>query len=186
MSGPSGGGRVYGQHGSRHNPRGSDPSACDQFRNVLTPGTAWDSFTTYSAGDIVDDAGGIYKYQAAKPNQGIEPGVTTGWQQFWNEYASIFQNGGNASGPSDNPVPLRYRISVGPPNYYDDSGDLVVTQHMVEIQGDVEGPATGDTVFTVLPEYLMDYDVPYHTHDSLGGYIPCRLLVSGEFIWNTP
>ena len=190
--------RVYGQHGTRHAPRGSDPGSTDVWRDVVTAGSAWSSGTTYSAGDIVDDPSHVLRYQAAAgsvyvsgstvTNHGIEPGVTSGWQRFWNEYASIFQDGGNAA-PSvaiPNPVPARYRLSVGPPNYYDDAGDLVYTQHQIEIQGDVEGPATGDTVFVILPEYLMEYDVPYHTHDSLGGYIPCRLLVTGEFIWNTP
>ncbi len=189
MSGPSGGGRIYGQHGTRHAPRGSDPGATDEWRNVLTPGTAWNSGTTYSAGDIVDDSDHIFKYQATgstiATNLAIEPGVTDGWQQFWNEYASIFQNGANAD-PSDDtpdPVPVRYRISIGPPNYYDEEGDLVYTHHQNEIQADAKDLVIGDTVFTILPEYQHQYDVPYHTHDDFGAYVPCRLLKTGEFIW---
>ncbi len=189
--------RVYGQHGQRHAPRGSDPGLTDIWRNVLTGGTPWDSGTTYDAGDIVLDVDGIFQYQAAAgsvyvsgtitPNQGISPGHTSGWQRFWNQYASVFQNGSNAS-PSTgipNPVPLRYRLSVGPPNYYDDNGDLVYTQHQIEIQGDVTGLSIGDTVFVILPEYQHDYDVPYQTHDQAGNFVACRLLSTGEFVWFT-
>ncbi len=188
--------RVYGQHGNRHGPRGSDPTQTDVFRQVEAAGSAWSSGTTYSAGDIVDDPSHIFQYQAATgaaivnansvPNHGIEPGVTSGWQQFWNPYASIFQNGSNAAPTIDipNPCPAQYRISIGPPNYYDDAGALVITQHQVEIQGDLTGLLTGDIVFYLLDEYLMEYDVPYHTHDDSGIYVPCRLLSTGEFIWN--
>ncbi len=187
--------RSYLGHGTRHAPRGSDPSAADLWRNVVVPGTPWSSGTTYVAGDIVDDADGIFQYEAAAghafisgdstPNHGIEPGVTAGWQLFWNAQASIFQNGSNAtaSGTVPNPVPQRYRLSVGPPNFYDEDGSLVYTNHQIEIQGDVTGLVIGDTVFVVLPEYQHDFDVPYHTHDVYGAYVPCRLLKTGEFIW---
>ncbi len=188
--------RVYGQHGQRHAPRGSDPSLTDIWRDVVTPGTSWSSGTTYSEGDFVDDADGIFRYQAAAssaiinansmPNLGIEPGVTPGWQQFWNAYASIFQNGSNVTpGDIPNPVPMRYRISVGPPNYYDDAGDLVYTHHQIEIQGDITGLTYEDTVFVILPEYQHDFDVPYSGHDEYGSYIACRLLSTGEFVYGT-
>ena len=190
--------RVYGQHGGRHDPRGSDPGNTDEWRDVVTAGSAWSSGTTYSAGDIVDDPSHVLRYQAAAgsvyvsgstvTNHGIEPGVTSGWQRFWNEYASIFQNGGNAAPSVDipNPVPARYRLSVGPPNYYDDAGDLVVTKHQVEIQGDLAGVSIGQVVFVLLAEYRLDYDVPItNQHDDVGMYVPCRLLSTGEFIYGT-
>ncbi len=189
-------GRNYLQHGNRHAPRGSDPNPTDIWRNVEAPGSAWSSGTTYAAGDIVDDAAGIFQYQAMAgsvyvsgtpaSNHGIEPGVTAGWRSFWNPYASIFQNGSNAAPTMDipNPCPAHYRISIGPPNYYDADGALVITEHQVEIQGDLTGLLTGDIVFVLLDEYLMEFDVPYHTHDDSGIYVPCRLLSTGEFIWN--
>ncbi len=147
------GGRVTLQHGPRHSPRGSDPSPTDVWIYV-----------------------------------GVDPRCP-------------FVNGGNAS-PSvaiPNPVPQRFRISVGPPNdcEYDDwsgsdpvSGTRPVatsinsyTDHQVEIQGDVTGLVIGDTVFVIPLEYQHDYDVPYHTHDKYGAYVPCRLRKTGEFIW---
>jgi hypothetical protein len=195
MSGIAGvrGQRIYGQHGERHAPRGSDPSRTDAWRNVLTAGTAWASGTTYAAGDIVDDAAHVFQYQAASgsvnavANHGIQPGVTSGWWSYWNYYASIFQNGSNMAPTMDipNPVPLRYRLSVGPPNIIDEGAIVLYTQHQVEIQGDVTGLAPLDIVFTLLPEYTHDYDVPYHTHDDSGIFVPCRLLSTGEFIWDT-
>jgi hypothetical protein len=193
MSGIAGvrGGRIYGQHGPRHSPRGSDPAETDVWRNVVGAGTAWNSGTTYAAGDIVDDASHIFQYQAASgsvnavANHGIQPGVTSGWWSYWNYYASIFQHGTNASPstPIPNPVPMRYKLSIGPPNHIDQGAILDYTQHQIDIQGDVTGLVIGDTVFTILPEYQHEFDVPYHTHDVFGAYVPCRLLKTGEYIW---
>ncbi len=155
MSGPSGGGRVTLQHGPRHSPRGSDP----------TPTDVW-----------------IYV--------GVDPRVP-------------FVNGANAgaSVAIPNPVPMRFRISMGPPNdcEYDDwSGSdpvtgtrpvataiLEYTDHQIEIQGDVTDLVIGDTVFVLPLEFQHEFDVPYHTHDTYGAYVPCRLLATGEFIWGT-
>lgn len=155
MSGPSGGGRIYGIHGPRHSPRGSDP----------TPTDVW-----------------IYV--------GVDPRCP-------------FVNGSNA-GPTvaiPNPVPMRFRISMGPPNdceYADWSGSdpisgtrpvatsiVAYTDHQIEIQGDVTDLVIGDTVFVLPLEFQHEFDVPYHTHDVYGAYVPCRLLATGEFIWGT-
>lgn len=149
--GPHGGGRVTLQHGSRHKPRGSDPTDCDVWIYV-----------------------------------GVDPRVP-------------FVNGANMDPTDDvpNPVPMRFRISVGTPNdcQYDGwagtdptSGTRPVassinfyTDHQIEIQGDVTGVSPGDTVFVIPLEYQHEYDVPYHSHDDSGFYIPCRLLKTGEF-----
>ncbi len=148
------GGRVYGQHGPRHSPRGSDP----------TPTDVW-----------------IYV--------GVDPRVP-------------FVSGSNAPPTVDipNPVPGRFRISVGPPNdceYAAWSGSdpvsgtrpvattiVAYTDHQVEIQGDLTGLLTGDIVFVLPLEFQHEYDVPYQTHDDNGVFVPCRLLSTGEFIWN--
>ncbi len=147
------GGRVTLQHGPRHSPRGSDPSPTDVWIYV-----------------------------------GVDPRCP-------------FVNGANASPTTavPNPVPMRFRLSVGPPNdceYAGWSGSDPVTgtrpvataidaytDHQIEIQGDVTGLVIGDTVFVIPLEYQHDYDVPYHTHDIYGAYVPCRLLSTGEFIW---
>ncbi len=148
-------GRVYGQHGTRHSPRGSDP----------TPTDVW-----------------IYV--------GVDPRVP-------------FVNGANApaTGSVPNPVPMRFRISIGPPNdceYADwavTGSDPVTgtrpvataidayTDHQIEIQGDVIDLLPGDTVFVLPLEFQHDHDVPYPSHDGVGIYVPCRLLATGEFIW---
>lgn len=106
-------------------------------------------------------------------------------------------NGANAapSATSPNPVPLRFRLAVGPPNVltYDMTqtppavtGIDHYTEHQVEIQGDVTGVSAGQTVFILPIEYRHSYDVPVHAHDDNGNYVPCRLLSSGEFIYDVP
>ncbi len=147
-------GRVYGQHGPRHSPRGSDP----------TPTDVW-----------------IYV--------GVDPRVP-------------FITGSNAAPTVDvpNPVPMRFRISTGPPNDCEYSGwegsgptgdrpvaslILAYTDHQVEIQGDVTGLSSGDVVFVLPLEYQHEYDVPYQTHDDSKQFVACRLLSTGEFIWDT-
>lgn len=195
MSGPSGGGRIYGQHGVRHAPRGSDPGATDGWRELVTAGTAWSSGTNYSPGDVVDN--GSLQWEAILANGPgtdagvIQPGVTSMYFAFWWCQASVWVNGANATptGAVPNPVPVRYRLSIGPPNHYDEAGDIVYTHHQIDIQGDLASSSLsyGDTVFIMPPEYRHDYDVPYQTHDDVGGFVPCRLLlVTGEFKWNTP
>jgi hypothetical protein len=152
--GPHGGGRVYGQHGGRHSPRGSDPTDCDVWIYV-----------------------------------GVDPRVP-------------FVTGSNAPPSIDipNPCPMRFRLSVGSPNDCQYAGwagtDPVTgdrpvassinfyTEHQIDIQGDVTGLLTGDIVFVIPLEFQHEFDVPYHTHDDNGVYVPCRLLSTGEFIWN--
>lgn len=158
MSGPSGGGRIYGQHGSRHGPRGSDPSVPD------------------------------------------------GWIYVGDDPRVPFVNGANASPSSSipSPVPLRFRLAVGPPNDCDYDGwegtDPIsgtrptatainyYTDHQIEIQGDVDGSSVlpGDVIFILPLEYTHAYDIPIPTHDDSGSYVPCRLLSTGEFIWGVP
>jgi hypothetical protein len=187
MSGSAGlrGQRVYGQHGTRHSPRGTDPSQTDVWQPVSgSPATAWSSGHAYSQDDIVSH--GDFNWAAIRASTDIEPEVDAGWVTYWTVSASLFVNGSNASPttPVPNPVPMRYRLSVGPPNIVDPNGTIdVYTHHQIEIQGDVTGLVIGDTVFVIPRELRHDYDVPYHTHDIYGAYVPCRLLSSGEFIW---
>lgn len=194
MSGPSGGGRIYGQHGSRHAPRGSDPAEADRWRNVLDSGSAsaWSSGTNYSAGDEVTNGDLLWEaIRASGPGNGgaVQPGVASSYVAYWWCQGSIFVNGSNMS-PTvaiPDPVPMRYRISVGPPNYLEVDGSIsFYTEHQVEIQGDVTGLLPADVVFIIPPEYRHSYDVPIPTHDESGFYVPCRLLASGEFIWGKP
>lgn len=143
--------RIYGQHGIRHAPRGSDPTQTDVWIYV-----------------------------------GVDPRCP-------------FVNGSNRAPTLDipNPVPMRFRISVGPPNEceyagWDSSTDpvasaiLAYSDHQIEIQGDVTGLVPLDIVFNIPLEFQHEFDVPYKTHDDSGIYVPCRLLSTGEFIWGTP
>ena len=188
--------RVYSQHGQRHSPRGSDPNQTDVWVLVETAHTAWSSSTTYSATNAVSHLNFNWVYIHSSSSSNKEPGVDANWPTYWQQQGPCFVNGENASSstPIPNPVPLRFRLSVGPPNECEyDNGTvstfptpasvLVYTQHQIEIQGDVTGLVIGDTVFVIPLEYQHDYDVPYHTHDIYGAYVPCRLLASGEFIW---
>jgi len=175
-------------HGTRHAPRGSDPTPTDVWRDVAASAeTAWSGVTAYSAGDLV--AHGEFNWMAMRDNTNVEPEVDSGWFSYWTVYESLFVNGSNASPTIDipNPVPLRYRLSVGPPNLVDSDGNIdLYTQHQIEIQGDVTGLVAADTVFVLPLEFQHDYDVPYHTHDDNGVYVPCRLLSTGEFVYGVP
>lgn len=193
MSGVSGlrGQRVYGQHGRYHSPRGSDPGATEAWRNVSTGTTAWSSGTNYSAGAVRQHNNLIWEaILPSGPGNGgaIEPGVDSSYVAYWWCQASVFVNGANATPTTStpNPVPFRYRLSVGSPNILDTDGSIIeYTDHQIDVQGDVISVVIGDTVFVIPPEYQHDYDVPYHTHDIYGAYVPCRLLKTGEFIWGT-
>jgi hypothetical protein len=187
------GGRAYGGiHGVWHAPRGSDPSACDAWRELVTAGTAWSSGTNYSPGDTVDD--GNLRWEAilaSGPGHGgaVEPGVNSQYVAYWWCQASVFITGSNMSPTVDvpSPVPSRYRLSVGAPNYLEIDGSIsFYTEHQIEVQLDVTGVTTGDIVFLMPPEYQHSYDVPYHTHDDTGAYVACRLLATGEFIYGVP
>lgn len=136
-------------HGTRHAPRGSDPSPTDVWHNIGDPG---------------------------------EP---------------PFINGTNMAPTADvpNPVPMRFRLSVGPPNDCDYDWTQApaqaitinrYTEHQIEIQGDVTGVSPGDIVFVLPLEYTKEHDLPCHAHDDFGNYIACRLLSTGEFIYGVP
>jgi hypothetical protein len=128
--------------------------------------------------------------------RGSDPSQTDVWIYVGVDPRVPFVNGGNAGATVavPNPVPARFRISVGPPNECEYAGwnsstdpvataILAYTDHQIDIQGDVTGLVIGDTVFVLPLEFQHDYDVPYHTHDIYGAYVPCRLLKTGEFIW---
>jgi hypothetical protein len=121
---------------------------------------------------------------------GEDPTETGEWIYVGTDPRVPFVNGANA-GPTvavPNPVPLRFRLSIGPPNELDTTGTSITlyTNHQVEIQGDIGGLAYGQTVFNIPLGYQHDYDVPYHSHDDVGGYVPCRLLSTGQFIYGVP
>ncbi len=183
----------YLQHGARrHGPRGSDPVFTDIWHDVETADTAWSGATSYVAGNSAAHV--HFNWECILAHTNKEPGVATTWAKYWVLSEPYFVNGGNASPTGDvpNPVPLRFRLSVGGPNIltydytaYPPTPTAVDTysQHQVEIQGDLEGVVSGDTVFVLPLEYQMEYDVPYHSHNILGLYVACRLLSTGEFIY---
>lgn len=196
MSGIAGlrGQRVYGIHGQRHAPRGSDPSATEAWRDISTGETAWSSGTDYSAGNVVQHGDLIWEaILASGPSAGgaVEPGVDGSYVAYWWCQASAFVNGSHSTptGLVPDPCPLRYRLSIGLPNVLDLDGTILeYSYHQIDIQGDLASSSLsyGDTVFVMPPEYQHDHDVPYQTHDDVGGFVPCRLLVTGEFLWNAP
>jgi hypothetical protein len=98
----------------------------------------------------------------------------------------VFQNGWHniAATSTTFPVPMRFRLLLGPPNTVMIGGvlDLVTTQKDVQIQGDVDGGGNGTVVFKLPPSMRLDYDVPMHGHDASGVYVPCRLFKNGDFV----
>lgn len=129
--------------------------------------------------------------------RGSDATPTDQWHNIGDTGEPPFVNGSNAAptGTVPNPVPCRFRLSVGPPNEctYDYTTTpatpltiVTYTYHQLEIQMDVTGVSPGATVFNLPIEYQHEFDVPYHTHDDLGAYVPCRLLATGEFLYSVP
>jgi hypothetical protein len=117
---------------------------------------------------------------------GQDPGYCGRWHNVGAAGEPTFQNGWTNMSPTGsvpNPVPLRFRISMGPPNVLDASNATIMQYqpHQVEIQGDITGGSTGTVVFQVPVWAQLDYDVPMDAHDSGGNYVPCRLLSTGYF-----
>jgi hypothetical protein len=130
--------------------------------------------------------------------RGSDPSPTDVWIYVGVDPRCPFVNGSNAPPTVDipNPCPLRFRISVGPPNECEYAGwnsmidpvasaILAYTDHQIDIQGDVTGLSSGDIVFVIPLEFQHEFDVPYDTHDDSKTYVACRLLSTGEFIWDT-
>lgn len=129
--------------------------------------------------------------------RGSDPTPTDLWHYIGGTGEPPFVTGSNMAPTVDspNPVPSRFRLSMGPPNEvtYDYTTSpataltiVTYTYHQIEIQMDVTGVTTGDIVFVLPLEYQHDYDVPFHTHDDAGLYVPCRLLATGEFVYGIP
>ena len=156
MSGPSGGGRIYGQHGVRHAPRGSDPSYPDGWVVVgVDPRVPFINGENMApTADSPNPVPMQFRLCTGPPNDCDY----VGWE-------------GTDPAAGDRPI----ASSI---NYY--------TDHQLEIQGDVTGLSPGDIVFMLPLEYQREFDVPYKTHDDTGVYVPCRLLSTGEFIWGVP
>lgn len=119
---------------------------------------------------------------------GNDPTPTGPWHNIGDAGEPSFVTGSNMAATVDipNPVPLRFRLAVGRPNLINAGLIVQYTHHQVEIQGDVTGVSPGDTVFVLPLEYRHEYDVPFHTHNDAGNYVPCRLLSTGEFIYGVP
>jgi hypothetical protein len=101
-----------------------------------------------------------------------------------------FQNGWHNIVGTDDPVPLRFRILLGPPNLLLPDGtvdeDSRSTSKDVQVQGDIDGGGDGTVVFSLPPSYRLDYDVPMGAHDSSMMYVACRLYKNGDFVRGTP
>lgn len=156
MSGPTGGGRIYGQHGERHAPRGSDPGRTDGWVVV-----GEDSRVPYINGfpfaptaQIPNPTPLQFRLSVGPPNEC--------------EY-----DGWEGSDPVSGARPVATAI-------------IAYTDHQIEIQGDVDGVSPGDLVFVLPLEYTKETDLPVHAHDSSGNYIACRLLSTGEFYYGVP
>jgi hypothetical protein len=182
------GGRIYGQHGDRHAPRGSDPAYTDIWQFVSSsPATAWASGHAYSRDDMVSH--GNFNWAATQASTNIEPEVTSGWFAYWTFHESLFVNGENqpAFTGVPNPWPMSFRFSVGGPNIVDVDGDIdTYSHHQLDFHGDVRNIDAGEIMFYVPLEFRHQYDVPItNQHDDVGIYVPCRLLSTGEFIYGT-
>lgn len=175
-----------GIHGDDHRPGGADPTKTGPWHYVADAGgaDAWSSGTAYAVGDLVEHD--VFRYQCVAANTDVEPGVTSGWPASWFIDVPLFQNGwaNIAPGTIPNPVPMGYRLSVGPANVLDpDTGAVgAYTEHQIDIAGDVDGGDTGTAVFTLPPAYRLTYDKPVPGHDTTMTYVASRLYSAGDFV----
>jgi hypothetical protein len=150
------------QHGTRHKPRGSDPSECDVFIVVgEDPRVPYvNGFPFAATADIPNPTPLQFRLSVGPPNvcsyDGWEPADPT-----------------SPPDPATSPRPVASAV-------------LQYTDHQIEIQGDVDGVSPGDIVFVIPVEYRKATDLPCHAHDSSGNYVACRLLSTGEFIYGVP
>lgn len=148
--------RVYGQHGTRHAPRGSDPGATDVWIVVGDdPRVPFiNGFPTAPTAESPNPSPLMFRLSVGPPNEC--------------EYA-----GWEFTDPATGPRPVASAII----NY---------TDHQIEIIGDIDGVVPGDLVFVIPLEYRKETDVAYKGHDNFGNYVPCRLLSTGEFYYGVP
>ncbi len=150
------GGRVYGVHGTRHAPRGSDPSAVDVWIAVGDdPRVPFiNGANAAPTAGSPDPAPLMFRLSVGPPNEC--------------EY-----DGWSGTDPVTGDRPVASTI-------------VAYTDHQIEIAGDVTGVAFGDIVFVLPMEYRFATDRPVKGHDDDGNYVACRLLSTGEFIWGVP
>ena len=173
-------------HGWDHRAGGIDPILTGAWHYISTGSgiSAWSSSTNYTSGNQVTHD--VYVYVCMLPNTNVEPNVNSKWYNYWQINVPLFQNGwaNITAGTIPNPVPMGYRLAVGPPNILDkDNGSITTySDHQVEIAGDVAGGSSGTAVFTLPPAYRLSYDVPFPAHDSSMNYVACRLYSAGNFV----
>lgn len=116
--------------------------------------------------------------------EGEQPIHTGQWHNVGAAGEPPMTAGANAGGTS---VPMRFRIAVGRPNVLDDSGAIAYyCDKQLDFQGDMTGLLAGDTVFTLPPEFRLDYDLPINGHDDAGNHVPCRLYTNGDYVYGVP
>lgn len=170
-------------HGWDHRPGGLDPTLPGYWHYVASSGSAWSSSTTYNPGDVVSHD--VFLYTCMVSNTNREPNVSPIWAHYWMIDVPLFQNSWvNVGGSS---VPMRFRITVGPPNTISIDNGAIITysDHEVELEGDIKGGSDGTTVFWLPPAYRKQYDIPVHAHDDSGLYIAGRLYSAGNLVIGT-
>jgi hypothetical protein len=113
-----------------------------------------------------------------------DPTYTGRWHNVGDAGEPTLTAGSNIGGSS---VPMRFRIATGRPNVLDDSGAIAYyCDKQLDFEGDMTGLLAGDTVFTLPPEFRLDYDVPVNGHDDLGNHVACRLYTDGRYVYGVP
>lgn len=144
-------------HGTRHAPRGSDPSWVDTWITVGDdPRVPFiNGFPTAPTPESPNPSPLQFRLSVGPPNEcDYDPGWST-------------------SDPLTGARPVAISI-------------VTYTDHQIEIVGDIDGVVPGDLVFIIPLEYRRPYDTPYKGHDNFGNYIACRLLSTGEFYYGVP
>jgi hypothetical protein len=151
------------QHGTRHNPRGTDSVRCDVFRIVGDDEGATaliNGFTSAPTAQVPNPTPLQYRLSIGPPNVCDY----TGWAPA---------DPTTPTNPLTDPRPMATAI-------------IEYTDHQIEIQGDLDGVVPGDLIFILPMEYRKETDLPYKGHDNFGNYVPCRLLSTGEFYYGVP
>ncbi len=150
------------QHGSRHAPRGSDPSWVDAWVTVGDdPRVPFiNGFPSAPTAESPNPSPLQFRLSVGPPND-------------------CDYDGWEPADPTSPPDPLTSPRPVA-------SAIVEYTDHQVEIIGDIDGVVPGDLVFIIPMEYRRPKDTPYKGHDNFGNYVACRLLSTGEFYYGVP
>jgi hypothetical protein len=155
----------------------------------VNTGPAWDSGTSYSPGDLVEDGSPTLVYRCVVGNTNHEPGVDPNWANYWTLLGPAFQNSWTNVG--DGEAGMRYRFLRD----FAERGDGAPGElSAVELQGSIHNGVPNSTVFALLSPawsptglpvwqpYLPDFKLRLAGCDDSGSFLVLTVDTSGAVI----